>query len=179
MKILLINAGSSSLKYQLLDMKTEKVVAKGNCEKIGLAGPVISLKANGKTMTFDGAKNHDEAISKVLDILTNSEYGVPVRVNTENLPWSLKNLAKASVWSFGTPVKSLCFADEMCFISSKNKSVTSRSFKCFSTQSCLDASNINPEVSTAVCTPLNEFKVFIAPKSKIFSTRYTIYTRKF
>jgi len=76
MKILLINAGSSSLKYQLLDMKTEKVVAKGNCEKIGLAGPVISLKANGKTMTFDGAKNHDEAISKVLDILTNSEYGV-------------------------------------------------------------------------------------------------------
>ncbi len=76
MKILLINAGSSSLKYQLLDMKTEKVVAKGNCERIGFAGPVISLKANGKTMSFDGAKNHEEAISKVLDILTNKEYGV-------------------------------------------------------------------------------------------------------
>ncbi len=76
MKILLINAGSSSLKYQLLDMKTEKLVAKGNCEKIGLAGPVISLKANGKVLEFPGAKNHEEAISKVLEILTNPEYGV-------------------------------------------------------------------------------------------------------
>lgn len=76
MKILVINAGSSSLKYQLFDMKAEKVLAKGNCEKIGLAGPVISLKANGKTLSFDGAKNHEEAIQKVLNILTNSEYGV-------------------------------------------------------------------------------------------------------
>ena len=76
MKILLVNAGSSSLKYQLLDMKTEKVVAKGNCEKIGLAGPFITFKANGKEMKFDGAKNHEEAISKVLEILTNKEYGV-------------------------------------------------------------------------------------------------------
>lgn len=76
MKILVINAGSSSLKYQLFDMKNEKVLAKGNCEKIGLAGPVISLKANGKTLSFDGAKNHEEAIQKVLNILTNPEYGV-------------------------------------------------------------------------------------------------------
>lgn len=76
MKVLVINAGSSSLKYQLFDMKNEKVLAKGNCEKIGLAGPVISLKANGKTLSFDGAKNHEEAIQKVLNILTNSEYGV-------------------------------------------------------------------------------------------------------
>ncbi len=76
MKILLVNAGSSSLKYQLLDMKTEKVVANGNCEKIGLAGPFITFKANGKEMKFDGAKNHEEAISKVLEILTNKEYGV-------------------------------------------------------------------------------------------------------
>ncbi len=76
MKVLLINAGSSSLKYQLLDMKNEKLVAKGNCEKIGLTGPVISLKANGKFLEFPGAKNHEEAISKVLEILTNAEYGV-------------------------------------------------------------------------------------------------------
>ena len=76
MKILLINAGSSSLKYQLLDMKTEKVVAKGNCEKIGLKDPIISYKHNGQSQEFAGAKNHEEAISKVLEILTNSEYGV-------------------------------------------------------------------------------------------------------
>lgn len=76
MKILLVNAGSSSLKYQLLDMKTEKVLAKGNCEKIGLNGAFISFKANGQSLTFPGAKNHEEAISKVLEILTNPEYGV-------------------------------------------------------------------------------------------------------
>ncbi len=76
MKVLLINAGSSSLKYQLLDMKTEKLVAKGNCEKIGLKDPVIVYKHNGQTQEFEGAKNHEEAISRVLQILTNKEYGV-------------------------------------------------------------------------------------------------------
>lgn len=76
MKILLINAGSSSLKYQLLDMKTEKVLAKGNCEKIGLKDPFISYKHNGQSQEFAGAKNHEEAIEKVLQILTNAEYGV-------------------------------------------------------------------------------------------------------
>ncbi|MDE6583311.1 MAG: acetate kinase [Clostridia bacterium] len=76
MKILLINAGSSSLKYQLLDMKTEKLIAKGNCEKICLDKPFITYKHDGKEMKFDGAKNHEDAIQKVLDILTNKEYGV-------------------------------------------------------------------------------------------------------
>lgn len=76
MKILVINAGSSSLKYQLLDMENESVIAKGNCERVGLTEPFITYKHNGQEMKFDGAKNHEEAISKVLDILTNSEYGV-------------------------------------------------------------------------------------------------------
>ncbi|MBE7075706.1 MAG: acetate kinase [Clostridiales bacterium] len=76
MKILVINAGSSSLKYQLLDMETEKVIAKGNCERVGLTEPFITYKHDGKEMRFDGAKDHEEAIAKVLDILTNAEYGV-------------------------------------------------------------------------------------------------------
>lgn len=76
MKILVINAGSSSLKYQLLDMETEKVIAKGNCERIGIKDPFITYKYDGKEMRFDGAKDHNEAISKVLDILVNKEYGV-------------------------------------------------------------------------------------------------------
>ena len=75
MKILVINAGSSSLKYQLLDMENEKVIAKGNCERVGLSDPFISYKHNGKEMKFEGAKNHVEAVSKILDILTNKEYG--------------------------------------------------------------------------------------------------------
>ena len=76
MKILIINAGSSSLKYQLLDMKTETLIAKGNCEKIGLADPVISYKHDGKEDVFKGAKNHEEAIKKVLDILVDKDNGV-------------------------------------------------------------------------------------------------------
>ena len=49
MKILVINAGSSSLKFQLIDMEDEKVLAKGNCERIGTDGSFIGYKnANGK-----------------------------------------------------------------------------------------------------------------------------------
>ena len=77
MKILVINAGSSSLKYQLLDMETEKVVAKGNCERVGLTEPFITYKANGQSYKFDnGAKDHKDAVEKVLEILANKEYGV-------------------------------------------------------------------------------------------------------
>lgn len=47
MKILVINAGSSSLKYQLIDMKNEKILAKGNCERIGIEGGFLTHK------TFD------------------------------------------------------------------------------------------------------------------------------
>ena len=76
MKILVVNAGSSSLKYQLLDMENESVIAKGNCERVGLTKPFITYKHDGKEMRFDGAKDHNEAISKVLDILTNKDHGV-------------------------------------------------------------------------------------------------------
>ncbi len=76
MKVLVINAGSSSLKYQLLDMETEKVIAKGNCERVGLSEPFIVYKHDGKEMKFEGAKDHEGSVAKVLEILTNKEYGV-------------------------------------------------------------------------------------------------------
>ena len=76
MKILVINSGSSSLKYQLLDMENEKLIAKGNCEMIGLSGSVISYKHDGKEEKFKGAQNHEEAIKKVLDILVDKDNGV-------------------------------------------------------------------------------------------------------
>ena len=76
MKILVVNAGSSSLKYQLLDMENDKLLAKGNCEKIGLADPIISYKHDGKEEIFEGAKNHEEAIKKVLDVLVDKKNGV-------------------------------------------------------------------------------------------------------
>ena len=77
MKILVVNAGSSSLKYQLLDMENEKVIAKGNCEKIAIQGSFIKYKANGMEKVFEGdLKDHTQALSTVFDILTNKEYGV-------------------------------------------------------------------------------------------------------
>jgi len=77
MKILVVNAGSSSLKYQIFDMENESVIAKGNCEKIGINGSFIKFKANGIEKTFDGnLQNHTQALSKVFEILTNKEYGV-------------------------------------------------------------------------------------------------------
>ena len=77
MKVLVVNAGSSSLKYQVLDMQNEKLIAKGNCEKIAIGGSFIKYKANGIEKKFDGdLQNHTEALAKVFEILTNAEYGV-------------------------------------------------------------------------------------------------------
>ena len=74
MKVLVINAGSSSLKYQLLDMKNEKLIAKGNCEKIGLNGSFVSLKANGQEKKVNVAlKNHDEAMENVIKLLLDKD----------------------------------------------------------------------------------------------------------
>ena len=76
MKILVINAGSSSLKYQLIDMTTEKAIAKGGCERIGLDGSFCKHKANGKETTISAPMpTHKEAIRVVLDALVDKEYG--------------------------------------------------------------------------------------------------------
>ena len=79
MKIFVINAGSSSLKYQLIDMETEKVMAKGLCERIGIEGSKLTHKNPGKgteTEIEKPMKNHTDAIKMVLDALTDSEHGV-------------------------------------------------------------------------------------------------------
>lgn len=77
MKILVINAGSSSLKYQLFDMETGSVLAKGLCEKIGLSG-AITHKRPGKPNHEEDfpMPSHNEAIALVLKLLTDPELGV-------------------------------------------------------------------------------------------------------
>ena len=76
MKILVINAGSSSLKYQLIDMATEKAIAKGGCERIGLDGSFCKHNANGKETVINAAMpTHKEAIKVVLDALVDKEHG--------------------------------------------------------------------------------------------------------
>ena len=77
MKILVVNAGSSSLKYQLFDMTTNEVLAKGNCERIGIDG-VITHKRPGKEDYSENAplRDHKAAIELVLKLLCDAELGV-------------------------------------------------------------------------------------------------------
>ena len=77
MKILVINAGSSSLKYQLIDMETEKVLAKGGCERIGIPGSLLKAKGNGNEKVYEqDLPNHKVAIELVLHALSDGEIGV-------------------------------------------------------------------------------------------------------
>ncbi|RGC44638.1 acetate kinase [Coprococcus catus] len=78
MNILVINCGSSSLKFQLIDMTTEAVQAKGLCERIGIDGSrIVYTPAGGEKMTIESPMpTHTEAIKLVLDCLTNAQYGV-------------------------------------------------------------------------------------------------------
>ncbi len=77
MKILVVNAGSSSLKYQLFDMPSGTVLAKGNCERIGIDG-LITHKVPGKEdyKTNADFPDHKAAIALVLKLLTDTEKGV-------------------------------------------------------------------------------------------------------
>lgn len=75
--ILVINAGSSSLKYQLIDIETEAVLAKGLCERIGIDGKFTYKPTDGEKYTCDAAmETHNEAIRIVLDTLVDPERGV-------------------------------------------------------------------------------------------------------
>ena len=77
MNILVINCGSSSLKYQLINAETEKVLAKGLCERIGIDGRLTYSPAGGEKEVSDLAMpTHTEAIQFVLDALTNEKTGV-------------------------------------------------------------------------------------------------------
>ena len=78
MKILVINCGSSSLKYQLIDMSNEEALAQGLVERIGIEGSVLTQKVEGKDkyIVETPMKDHKEAITIVLKALVDSEHGV-------------------------------------------------------------------------------------------------------
>ena len=77
MKILVINCGSSSLKYQLINMETEDVMAKGLVERIGIEGSRIKHETIGKEKkTIETPmQDHKRALELVMESLTNEEYG--------------------------------------------------------------------------------------------------------
>ena len=77
MKVLVLNCGSSSLKYQLIDMETEHVMAKGNVEKVGMDDSFLTHKVNGEKHKIEQKiPNHEEGIKLVIEQLLNPEYGV-------------------------------------------------------------------------------------------------------
>ena len=77
MKVLVLNSGSSSLKYQLIDMDTKIVIAKGNYERLGGQDAFLTHKIGDNKQVFNHpALNHEEAIAFVIEQLTNNEYGV-------------------------------------------------------------------------------------------------------
>ncbi len=77
MKVLVINCGSSSLKYQLIDSETEQVLAVGLCERIGIDGRLNHTPAGGEKVVINkDMPDHEVAIRMVLDALVNAGYGV-------------------------------------------------------------------------------------------------------
>ncbi|GAB6190023.1 acetate kinase [Marinitoga arctica] len=85
MKVLVINSGSSSIKYQLLNMVDEKVLSKGLVERIGIDGSRIVHKVNGEKHILEhDIPNHEVGLKLVLDLLTDEKYGVLKDLNEIN-----------------------------------------------------------------------------------------------
>lgn len=77
MIILVVNAGSSSLKYQLINMDDESVIAKGNCDRIGIDGHLSHKTSDGRTVEEDCSfPTHSEAFSRLVEALTTGEAAV-------------------------------------------------------------------------------------------------------
>lgn len=77
MIILVVNAGSSSLKYQLLNMDGETVIAKGNCDRIGIGGHISHKTFDGRTVDMDcDFPTHTEAFEKLVEVLTTGDASV-------------------------------------------------------------------------------------------------------
>ena len=77
MKILVINCGSSSLKYQLFNMENEEVLVKGLVERIGIDGSRLEQEnGNDEYVIEEDMKDHTQAVEHVFDALTDKENGV-------------------------------------------------------------------------------------------------------
>ena len=82
MKILVLNAGSSSLKYQLFNMETAEVLAKGLCERIGSGGAITHKRPNADSFFEEtDLPEHSSALKKVISLLCSDEYGVISSIN--------------------------------------------------------------------------------------------------
>ena len=81
MKVLVLNSGSSSLKFQLIDMESKDVIAKGLCERIGLEGGLVSCEICEKTKMEHDMPDHEEAMNIVFKLLTDPNCGAIKDIN--------------------------------------------------------------------------------------------------
>lgn len=107
MYVLVINAGSSSLRYQLLDMSNESLLAKGLCERIGIDGRLVYESDKGKYITDLAMPDHAAAIANVLDSLSDSDNGV-IKLKDE-----IKAVGHRVVHGGETFMKSVLITDEV------------------------------------------------------------------
>ena len=96
MKVLVINAGSSSLKYQVMDMDADKVITKGLCERIGIDGRHTNKTNGNKDVQEVSMPNHTEALKVVLDYIVSDKVGAIESLDEIDFTYSLKNILK--VW---------------------------------------------------------------------------------
>ena len=112
MKILVVNAGSSSLKYQLIDMKDESVIAKGNCERIGIDGKITHKTFDGREYVEECSfPTHTEAFEKRVEVMTKGDAavikshhnvgGLPDHVDFKEIIEPLRMLFKDEVRQLG------------------------------------------------------------------------------
>ena len=88
MKVLVINCGSSSLKYQVIDSETEHVLAKGLCERIGIDGRMTYQPAGKDKIKYDAPMPaHRQAVELVLKQLTDPDNGVSSHPLTRSTLW--------------------------------------------------------------------------------------------
>ena len=115
MKILVVNAGSSSLKYQLFDMDTETVIVKGGGERIGIRGSVLKQhSAKGEKVIEQDMPNHKVAMQLVLHMLVDPEYGA-IKSMSE-----IDAVGHRVLHSGGDFDRSVLFSDEVLAICKKN-----------------------------------------------------------
>ncbi len=104
MNVLVINCGSSSLKYQLLDMENEEVLAKGLAERIGIEGSILTHEPKGKEKAIfeEKMETHKEALNILMAALVDRHYGV------------IKNLEEISAIGHRTVHGGEAFSDSVC-----------------------------------------------------------------
>ena len=170
MKVLVINAGSSSLKYQLIDMATEQAIAKGGCERIGLQGSFLKHKANGNEVTIESPMpDHTAAIELTLKTLVDEKYGAIKSMD------EIDAVGHRLLHSGGEYDRSVLITDEVMKVCENNIELAPL-HQPANIKGVLACKAIMPNVPM-VATFDNAFHATMPEKAYIFGLPYEFYTK--